>query len=204
MLDAVREATVAFNTANIALADRVISADMTIDRLAVELDEKAIEVLTRQSPVARDLRVVVSALRMSATLERMGDLARHVAQLTRRRYPNHVAPDALRDTFVQIAAKAVRAAEYVTRLLRTEDVEIAQRLIDEDQEIDDLHRNVFQAVLGPDWSGDPEQTVDVTLATRFLERFGDQAVSIARKVLFLATGDWAPGGAGAIGAGRRE
>jgi len=191
-LDAIRDATVSFNAADIGLADQVISGDTTIDKLAVELDELAIEILTRQSPVARDLRIVVSGLRMSATLERMGDLARHIAQLTRRRYPDHVAPESLRDVFVQMSAETIRAAELLTRLLRTQDVALANTLIEDDRALDDLHRSVFDLVLAPDWSGEAEQIVDVILATRFLERFGDQAVSIARKALFLATGEWAP------------
>ena len=192
VLDAIRNATTAFNTADIALADTVIGADPVIDQLAISLDELALQILSRQGPVARDLRVVVGALRMSAALERMGDLARHIAQLARRRYPLRVMPDALRDTFLELAAQDIRTAELLVRLIRTQDVHLADELIAEDARIDELHRSVFAAVLRPDWTGDAEQTVDVTLATRFFERFGDQAVSIAKKVQYLSTGEWAP------------
>jgi phosphate transport system protein len=193
VLDSIRDATTAFNAADVALADKVIAADPAIDELAVELDELAIEILYRQNPVARDLRIVVSALRMSASLERMGDLARHIAQLARRRYPDHVAPESLRDTFLQMTAHAIHIAELLTQLLRTQDVALAASLIQGDDELDALHAGVFAAVLGPEWKGEAEQTVDVTLASRFLERFGDHADSIAKKVQYLATGSWVPG-----------
>lgn len=192
VLDSIRDATTAFNTADVALADKVIAADPTIDELAVELDELAIEILYRQSPVARDLRIVVSALRMSASLERMGDLARHIAQLARRRYPDHVAPEGLRDTFTQMAANDIQIATLLEQLLRTADLELADKLIASDDAIDTLHQSVFDTVLGADWQGEAEKTVDVTLASRFLERFGDHAASIAKKVQYLATGDWVP------------
>jgi phosphate transport system protein len=195
VLDSIRDATTAFNTADVALADKVIAADPTIDELAVELDELSIEILYRQSPVARDLRIVVSALRMSASLERMGDLARHIAQLTRRRYPEHVAPANLRDTFTQMAAQDIHIAELLEQLLRTQDVALAGKLIQSDDAVDVLHASVFETVLSSDWHAEAEQTVDVTLASRFFERFGDHAASIAKKVQYLSTGDWVPGDA---------
>lgn len=66
---------------DLSLAEQVIADDLAIDALERDLDERCILLLAQQQPVATDLRVVVSALRMSATLERMGDLARHVAQV---------------------------------------------------------------------------------------------------------------------------
>jgi phosphate transport system protein len=192
VLDAIRDATTAFNTADIGLADGVISRDTRIDELAVELDELSLEILTTQGPMARDFRVVVSALRMSAMLERMGDLARHIAQLARRRYPERVASGALRDVFIEMSAADIRIAELLNRLLITQDLAVADELIRQDDVIDGLHRRVFDELLGPTWSGEAEDVVDVTLASRFFERFGDQAVAVAKKVQYLATGEWRP------------
>jgi len=84
---AIEKATTAFKTSDVALAEEVIAADAEIDDKAHELDEIAIEIMARQQPVARDLRIVVMALRVSASLERMGDIAEHIAQLTRLRFP---------------------------------------------------------------------------------------------------------------------
>jgi phosphate transport system protein len=192
VLEAIRDATTAFNTADIGLADGVIAGDTRIDELAIELDELSLEILTTQGPMAHDFRVVVSALRISAMLERMGDLARHIAQLARRRYPERVANGALRDIFIAMSAQDIRVAELLHRLLRTQDLELAAELIRQDDEIDRLHRSVFDELLGPSWSGHAEDVVDVTLASRFFERFGDQAVGVAKKVQYLATGEWRP------------
>ena len=95
----IENATRAFNESNVSLAETVIADDNKIDELTVNLDELAINILARQQPVARDLRIVVSALRISASLERMGDMAEHIAQLARYRYPEKVVPKGLRSTF---------------------------------------------------------------------------------------------------------
>lgn len=91
---AIDQATRAFATSDVALAEDVIDNDKVIDDKAIALDELAIEILARQQPVARDLRIVVAALRVSASLERMGDIAEHIAQLTRMRFPERAVPRA--------------------------------------------------------------------------------------------------------------
>jgi phosphate transport system protein len=152
----------------------------------------AINILARQQPVARDLRVVVSALRISASLERMGDMAEHIAQLARYRFPDKVVPKGLRSTFREMGALDVEIANKLVELLKTEDVTIAEYIRDEDDKIDALHLSVFDKVLGEKWKGEAVDTVDATLASRYHERFADHAVSIAKKVQYLATGDWVP------------
>ena len=190
--DGIERATEAFNDSNVALAETVIADDHKIDELAAELDELAIQILARQQPVARDLRIVVSALRISASLERMGDMAEHIAQLARYRFPEKVVPKGLRSTFREMGGLDVEIAKKLTDLLRTEDVEIAEDIRNSDDKIDALHLSVFDKVLGETWKGAAVDTVDATLASRYHERFADHAVSIAKKVQYLATGDWVP------------
>ena len=190
--ESIESATQAFNESNVALAETVIADDDKIDALAAELDELAIQILARQNPVARDLRVVVSALRISASLERMGDMAEHIAQLARYRFPEKVVPKGLRGTFRDMGALDVEIAKMLTELLRTEDNEIAEQIRNQDDKIDALHLSVFDKVLGETWKGAAVDTVDATLASRYHERFADHAVSIAKKVQYLATGDWVP------------
>jgi len=161
-----------------------------IDEKAVALDELAIEILARQQPVARDLRIVVSALRMSASLERMGDIAEHIAQLTRYRFPERAIPKGLKSTFTSMGQVDVQMAQKLTELLRTQDVALAEELRNLDDQLDDLHVSVFEKVLGENWQGEAMATVDATLASRYHERFGDHAESVAKKVVYLATGDW--------------
>ena len=188
----IERATEAFNDSNVTLAEAVIADDDRIDVAAVELDELAVQILARQQPVARDLRIVVSALRISASLERMGDMAEHIAQLARYRFPEKVVPKSLRTTFAEMGRLDVEIARQLTELLRTQDVRIAEHIRNEDDKVDELHVSVFDKVLGEAWRGGAEDTVDATLASRYHERFADHAVSIAKKVLYLATGDWIP------------
>ena len=180
----------AFNESDVARAEEVIENDSRIDGLTVELDELAITILARQQPVARDLRIVVSALRISASLERMGDMAEHIAQLARYRFPEKVVPKSLRPTFQELGRLDVAIAKKLTELLTTEDVRLAEEIRNDDDRIDELHLSVFDKVLGETWKGAAVDTVDSTLASRYHERFADHAVSIAKKVQYLATGDW--------------
>ncbi|HET8958630.1 MAG TPA: phosphate signaling complex protein PhoU [Microcella sp.] len=190
--ESIDNATRAFNEVNVALAEQVIEDDDKIDHAAAELDELAINILARQQPVARDLRIVVSALRISASLERMGDMAEHIAQLSRYRFPDKVVPKSLRPTFVEMGAVDVAIARKLVELLRTEDVALAEEIRNDDDKVDALHLSVFDKVLGETWKGEAIDTVDATLASRYHERFADHAVSIAKKVQYLATGDWVP------------
>ncbi|WP_165065913.1 phosphate signaling complex protein PhoU [Marisediminicola senii] len=188
---AIDHATRAFNESNVALAEQVIAEDDKIDRASRDLDELAINILARQQPVARDLRIVVSALRISASLERMGDLSEHIAQLARYRFPEKVVPQSLRETFHELGMLDVAIARKLTKLLRSEDLELAEEIRNDDDRIDELHVGVFDAVLGEAWKGGATDTVDSTLASRYHERFADHAVTIAKNIQYLATGDFA-------------
>ncbi|WP_308796991.1 phosphate signaling complex protein PhoU [Agromyces silvae] len=190
--DSIEKATRAFNESDVSLAEEVIAEDPRIDQATVALDELAITILARQQPVARDLRIVVSALRISASLERMGDMSTHIAQLSRYRFPDKVVPKSLRSTFAEMGRLDVEIARKLARLLDNEDVHLAEEIRNDDDKIDALHLSVFDKVLGETWKGEAVDTVDATLASRYHERFADHAVSIAKKVQYLATGDWVP------------
>jgi len=189
---AITRATEAFGESDINLAEQVIEDDVYIDELAISLDELSIQILARQQPVARDLRTVVGALRMSASLERMGDMADHIAQLTRYRFPEKAIAKGLRGTFKKMGENDVLIIGKLITLLETQDITMLDEIRDIDDVIDGLHQRVFDKVLGETWQGDIGDTVDATLASRYHERFADHAVSIAKKVKYLATGDWAP------------
>ncbi len=188
----ITRATAAFNGSDVTLAEAVIEDDADIDAAALALDELAIDILARQQPVARDLRIVVSALRISASLERMGDMSGHIAQLARYRFPDKVVPKALRGTFRRLGELDVEIAGKLVDLLRTQDISIAEVIRNDDDKVDALHLSVFDKVLGETWSGAAVDTVDATLASRYHERFADHAVAIAKKVQYLSTGDWKP------------
>jgi len=186
----IEQSTAAFATSDVALAEGVIARDHEIDTAAVELEELVINIMARQQPVARDLRIVVSALRITASLERMGDLSEHIAQLARYRFPDNVVPKNLRSTFQQLGELDVSIARKLVDLIESENLRLADDIRNDDDRVDKLHLSVFDKVLGESWKGAAADTVDATLASRYHERFADHAVSISRKVRYLATGDW--------------
>jgi phosphate transport system protein len=185
---AMTRATTALLDADRELAESVISADKRIDGLQRDLEERAVDVLARQSPVATDLRVVVTALRMSSSLERMGDLARHVAKLARLRHPEPVVPAELRATVLEMGQVAERIVAKAGSVIATRDVQMAAQMEIDDDEMDRLHRQVFEQLLSRSWDHPTEVAVDLTLCSRYYERFADHAVSVAKAVVFLVTG----------------
>ena len=185
----VREASIALATSDLQLAEEVIAADGAIDAIERDLDERCITLLARQQPVATDLRVIVSGLRISASIERMGDLARHIAQVTRLRYPTNVLPAQAEAVFAELAEAANTVADSVVQLLESHDVALAGQIEADDDQLDTLHQRTFAITLADDWEGTTTQTVDVTLLARFYERFGDHAVSVAQRIAYLVTGE---------------
>ncbi len=186
---AIARATTALLDADLNLAESVITADEAIDALQLELDERAIGVLALQQPVATDLRIVVTGLRMSADLERMGDLARHVAKLARLRYPASAIPPELRANVLQMGQVAERIVAKAGSVIASRDIDVAGQLEVDDDVMDELHRGLFTSILDEDWPHGVETAVDVTLCGRYYERFADHAVSVARRVVYLATGE---------------
>jgi phosphate transport system protein len=190
---AITNAGAALLTADNRLAQVVIAEDAAIDKMQRALDERIVYVLAQQAPVARDLRTLVAALRLSATLERMGDLAKHVAEAARKAYPEKALRPSMEQTFAKMIDAAIRAAKETTKLIRTHDLEIAEAIGRDDQVLDDLLIESYSELLSPDWDGTAQEAVDITLLGRFLERFGDHATSIARRITFLVTGDISKG-----------
>lgn len=197
--DAIRDASEALRTADLELAQRVIDADAKVDELERELDERCVLLLARQQPVSTDLRTIVSALRISASIERMGDLARHIAQVVRLRYPEPAVPASAQRLFDGLAEAAVKVGTDVVTLLETHDLELASAVERDDDVLDDLHTQTFRLTLADSWQGSTAETVDVTLLARFFERFGDHAVSVARRITYLVTGDLVAGNGNADG-----
>jgi phosphate transport system protein len=186
---AVSRATTSLLDADLGLAEGVIAADPQIDQRAAALEEQVQVLLIRQQPVATDLRVLLTALRMSNELERMGDLAMHLAKLARLRYPNSAIPPELRGTIVAMGQIAEVIVAKAGSVIAGRNVEMATELETDDDVMDGLHRSLFTALLSPEWTYGVEAAVDVTLCSRYFERFADHAVSVARRVVFLVTGE---------------
>ena len=186
---AMTRSTTALLDADLSLAESVIAADEQVDALHHDLEERALVLIARQSPVATDLRTLIAALRMSADLERMGDLARHVSKLARLRYPNSAVPAELRSYIVEMGHIAESLVMKTGGIIASRDVKAAEELEADDDEMDRIHRELFSKLLSPEWSHGVESAVDITLLSRYYERYGDHAVGVCRRVVFLVTGD---------------
>ena len=177
--------------ADVKLAEQVISEDEKLDTIQHDLEARAINLMARQQPVAQDLRILVTSLRMSADLERMGDLCHHIAKLARMRYPEVAVPAELVKTIESMGTTAVKIIEKSTHVIKTQDLQAAIELETDDDEMDKLHRALFVALLDDSWSHGIEAAIDMTLLGRYYERCADHAVSIARRVYFLVKGEYA-------------
>jgi phosphate transport system protein len=186
----VTDATTALLEADVKAADRALAGAESVSDKALSLDELVIRTLALQAPVAKDLRILVSTLRISASLERMTALASHLATIARFRFPESAIPDSLSDTFDEMARLDVRLAKKLVKLLKNTSVDLARSIQAADARVDELHREVFEVVLDKSWKEKAVHTVDVTLASRYLERIADHVVDISSKVSYLTTGDW--------------
>jgi phosphate transport system protein len=187
---AMNDATSALLTVDLAMAEKVIAADNVIDDIQHELDARTINLIARQQPVANDLRTLVTSLRMSADLERMGDLAHHVAKQARMRYPNSAVPAELVPTITAMGLVADKMVDKLSSVMEHRDTVRALEIETDDDEMDKLHRELIGILLSKDWSHGVESAIDMTLLGRYYERFADHAVSIARRVYFSVTGEF--------------
>ncbi|WP_216211314.1 phosphate signaling complex protein PhoU [Amycolatopsis aidingensis] len=186
--DAMERATQALLDTDLGLAEQVISDDAKVDDARADCEEQAYALLALQAPVATDLRTVLAAIHAAESLERMGDLALHVAKAARRRHPDAVLPEQVRDDFAKMGKVAVRLARQAEQVIKTRDVDAARSLENEDDAVDEIHRNLFAVIMDKDWPHGVAAAVDVTLLGRFYERYADHAVSVARRMVFVVTG----------------
>jgi phosphate transport system protein len=185
---AMERATRSLLEADLQLAEQVIAEDVRIDDLRTDAEEKAFGLLALQSPVATDLRVVIAAIHGAGDIERMGDLALHVAQAARRRHPQPVLPSEVAPYFAEMGRIAAALARKAADVIRTRDVAEAITLESDDDAMDDLHRHIFSVLMARNWTHGVGPAVDIALLGRFYERYADHAVTVARRVVYVVTG----------------
>jgi phosphate transport system protein len=185
---AMDRATSALLDGNLAMAEKVIGDDPAVDAIRADLEERTFQLMARQQPVASDLRLLITTLHLAADLERMGDLALHIAKVARMRYPEVAVPDELRDVIGQMGTVALSLVDKVGQVIEGRDVALAQALEAEDDSMDALHRKLFTLLLSPNWNHGTEAAIDMTLIGRYYERYADHAVAVARRMIFIVTG----------------
>ncbi len=189
---AMSRASTALLTADLGLSDSVIARDRHVDEVHHSFEERAIDLIARQQPVATDLRRLVAGLRISAEIERMGDLATHIAKVARLRYPEVAIPGELHGTVAEMSDVAVRICRKSGDVIGSGNVQDALQIDRDDDDMDRLHVALFQRLLEGTWQHGIESAIDVTLVGRYFERYADHAVSAARHVVYLVTGEYAP------------
>jgi phosphate transport system protein len=186
---AMERATGALLDADLARAERVIEADARVDALRVDLEDRTFQMIARQQPVATDLRLLITTLHLVSDLERMGDLALHVAKIARLRFPEAAVPEEARDVIAQMGDVARSLVQKVADVVEGRDIELAKEIEAEDDSMDALRRKLFTLVLSPRWSHGTEAAIDMTLLGRYYERYADHAVAVARRMIFIVTGE---------------
>ena len=184
------DATKAVISADLSLAEKVIAADDVIDQMQHDLDARTISLMARQQPVASDLRTLVTGLRMSADLERMGDMAHHIAKSARMRYPNSAIPEELKPLIKSMGETANKIITKLIQVMKDRDLNKSLEIPVDDDEMDKLHRQLMAAILSDSWNHDNEMAIDLTLIGRNFERCCDHAVSISRRIYYLVTGEY--------------
>lgn len=186
---AIDRATTALLEADLHAAESVISGDDAVDALYHRIEARALDLLARQQPVANDLRALVASLRMVSDLERTGDYAVHIAKVARRRFPTAAVPPELHPIVTEMGAAAARIVAKAGQVIADRDVAVAAELEADDDVMDGLHRRLFTMLLDGGWPHGMETAIDVTLTGRYYERLADHAVSVARQVVYLVTGE---------------
>ncbi|MBV8930585.1 MAG: phosphate signaling complex protein PhoU [Mycobacteriaceae bacterium] len=187
---AMQRATEALLQTDLSLAETVIVGHEDIATMTGRAEERAFVLLALQAPVAGDLRAIVSSIQIAADIERMGGLAVHVAKIVRMRHPQQAVPPNVREHFAAMGETAVSLAGSARDVLLSRDPCRAAQIRYDDDVMDDMHRQLVEALMDPGWNSGVECAIDVTLLGRFYERFADHTVQIARRVIFQATGEY--------------
>jgi len=185
----VSKATEALLEGSAEIAEQVITGDATIDTARERLEDRAFQLLSLQQPVAGDLRTLVAALRMVADLERMGDLAVHIAKIARLRVPDTAVPTDVEPMIRRMAIVAELMVSKAADVIAERDIAGAAELARADEEMDHLRRSSFRELLGSNWQHGIEPAIDIALLGRYYERIADHAVSVANRVVYVVTGE---------------
>ncbi|MCA1822480.1 MAG: phosphate signaling complex protein PhoU [Pseudonocardia sp.] len=181
-------ASTSLSQADLALAELVLFSESDMKMLCDDMDQRCVKLLVLQAPVATDLRVVVAAMHAVGDVERMCNLAQHIAKIARMKHPAVPIPDDVRPVFARMGMLATNLAQDAAAAIESQDPLSAQRLAQADDEVDALRRRIFQILFAENWTHGVEPAVDAALIGRYYERFADHAVAIARQVSFLVTG----------------
>ena len=190
--NALNQATQAVLTGYGSTAATVVESDSELDAMAARVEAHCFDIVALQQPVADDLRAIIAALRISASLERMGDLAEHIAKQALMRAPSPGIPEDLTPIFADMGKFGDLITKRVIACIDTLDIAAVSDVEALDTQVDALHKQVFEEISHADWRHDAATTADITLLSRYYERYADHAVSVTRRVVAMVTGEAYP------------
>ncbi len=184
-----RDATVSLVEGDVDLAERVIAADDELDTRTLALEERTLETIATQFPVARDLRLLYSLAHVNIHMERMGDLAVNIAKATRRT-AQRTGPRTMYDLIRAQGNLVHRVLEAMLEAFETNDLELAYKLKEMDEPIDHLFKQFFRELSRLQDEEDIEWASSMVLASRYLERIADHSVDIGERLVYMVTGEF--------------
>ncbi|MFC7956580.1 phosphate signaling complex protein PhoU [Rhodococcoides kroppenstedtii] len=185
--EAMRQASRALLDADLRAAEDVIARGEALAELGTRCEDEAVKVLALQAPVAADLRRVFSAVRISSDLARMVGLSVHIAEAARRRFPEPIVPTDLIEPFEEMARLCLEMCERIVAALQSSELEHVEDLDRMDDRVDELKSVVVDRVVAED-GPDVVNAVDVALLGRYFERYADQIVDVASRIVFFVSG----------------
>lgn len=183
-----REAVASLVNGDVDLAERVIKGDDAIDVRCVGVEERVLETIATQFPVARDLRLLQSLTFIAMHLERMADLAVNIAKAARRT-AGRKGPQTLYDLIQAQGNLVYRVLDATAEALENRDLELSLKLPDLDEPIDHLYKQFFRELARLHEEDDIEWASSMVMASRYLERIADNAVDIGERIAYLITGE---------------
>ena len=195
--EAIARGTAALLDGDVVAAQAIIDDDEALNRIAIDVEDRCYHQLALQQPMATDLRRLVTAIRLTAELERSGDLVVNIAKGVRRMV-GPIGDPVTRGLIQAMSDECVRLFEAALQAYADSDAEKGLALRSMDDALDDLHRAYIERVLDACRHGDLDIQVAVQLALigRYYERIGDHAVNIGERVRYMVTG-WLPEHTGA-------
>lgn len=170
------------------LADKVISEDDVMDKGRASVIEKCIEIIAKQAPVAIDLRKIMVMMWFSQHLERMGDLCVNICRIAKH-MKDTIVPEWMMDALDKMAVIAGEILVMTIEGFKSSDAGLIEKIEPRDDEIDNMHRNLFLSVSETSCS-DHESLIGVLMVSRFIERFADHCVDTAEDIFYMVTGNF--------------
>jgi phosphate transport system protein len=195
--EALGKATQALLAGDLAVAEEIIRSDDMLDTLTLDIEERCYQLLTLQQPMASDLRAVVTAVRLTAEIERSGDLVANIMKAARRIYGVELEPK-LRGLIERLGEEVHRLFRLAIDAYVEQNESLAAAIDDMDDAVDELHTDYIRAIFETHSSGTMalQPAVQLALVGRFYERIGDHAVNVGERVQYMVTG-WLPEHSGA-------